>query len=344
VRIFANDQDKVYWVLSYMKSSCAALCVDRTLRYESATGTPRFPSWSDFRMLFITSFYPQNKPAIARFRLESNLYFQGNRTVNEYCDEFEDLLERSGYMEDLTAVMKFRRGLDRDIQDKIAESGVGCPSNSDPMSWYDAAKRLDQNRIANEVFNSSVHPTATPDLSSPATPTTPAAIQLPLTKRPEPFNVRCMPVNERHALLEELLVLRWSFQSKRKPAKATQTMRQTLSTPLPHSRNRYHVLPVDVIEETSVSSRESELNVLDTPLAPAMSPSDVRNVKLPSWERCLPRKYIVASTPGGNSLSIDVDIQCTESGIRRATQSLVDCGATGIFMDEQWVKDNSIVT
>jgi hypothetical protein len=240
--------------------------------------------------------------------------------------------------------MKFRRGLDRDIQDKIAESGVGCPSNSDPTSWYDAAKRLDQNRIANEVFNSSVHPMATPDLSSPATPMTPAAIQLPLTKHPDPFNVQRMPVDERHALLEELLVLRRLFQSKRKPVKATQTMRQTLSTPLLHSRNCYDVLPVDVIEETSVSSHESELNVLDTPLAPAMSPSDVRNVKLPSWERRLPRKYIVTSTPGGNSLSIDVDIQCTESGIRRTTQSLVDCGATGVFMDEQWVKDNGIVT
>jgi hypothetical protein len=121
-------------------------------------------------------------------------------------------------------------------------------------------------------------------------------------------------------------------------------MRQMLSTPLPRSRNRYDVLPVDVIEETSVSSRESELNVLDTPLAPATSLSDVCNVKLPSWERSLPRKYIVASTPGRNSLSIDVDIQCTESSIRRATQSLVDCGATGVFMDEQWVKDNGIVT
>jgi hypothetical protein len=125
---FANDQDKIYWVLSYMKSGRTALCVDRTLRYESVTGTPRFPSWSDFCMLFITSFYPQNEPAIARLRLESNLYFQGNRTVDEYCDEFEDLLERSGYVEDLTTVMKFRRGLDRDIQDKITESGVGCLS------------------------------------------------------------------------------------------------------------------------------------------------------------------------------------------------------------------------
>jgi hypothetical protein len=62
------------------------------------------------------------------------------------------------------------------------------------------------------------------------------------------------------------------------------------------------------------------------------------------WERRLPPQYIVASTPGANSLDIDVEIETTDTGIKRAVKALVDCGATGQFMDKEWARANKIST
>jgi hypothetical protein len=39
--------------------------------------------------------------------LESDHYFQGKRTVDAYVDEFEDLIDLSGYSDDLAIVLKF---------------------------------------------------------------------------------------------------------------------------------------------------------------------------------------------------------------------------------------------
>ena len=39
----------------------------------------------------------------------------------------------------LAIVIKFRYGLQRDIQDIIAQIPTGCPSDSDSKAWYKAA-------------------------------------------------------------------------------------------------------------------------------------------------------------------------------------------------------------
>jgi len=41
--------------------------------------------------------------------------------VDDYIDEFSELVDEAGYTDGLSIVMKFRKGLDRDIQDRIAE-------------------------------------------------------------------------------------------------------------------------------------------------------------------------------------------------------------------------------
>ena len=48
--------------------------------------------------------------------------------------------------------------------------------------------------------------------------------------------------------------------------------------------------------------------------------------------------------PSENSLKVKVEIETTDTGVKRATDSLLDCGATGLFMDTQWVQDNQIPT
>jgi hypothetical protein len=44
------------------------------------------------------------------------------------------------------------------------------------------------------------------------------------------------------------------------------------------------------------------------------------------------------------SLMVDVEIESTDTAIKRCTQALIDCGTTGCFIDIEWGKLNNIPT
>jgi hypothetical protein len=44
------------------------------------------------------------------------------------------------------------------------------------------------------------------------------------------------------------------------------------------------------------------------------------------------------------SLAVDVEIESTDTVVKRCTQALIDCGATGCFIDIGWAKLNNIPT
>jgi hypothetical protein len=44
------------------------------------------------------------------------------------------------------------------------------------------------------------------------------------------------------------------------------------------------------------------------------------------------------------SLVVDVEIESTDTAVRRCTQALIDCSATGCFIDIEWEKLNNIPT
>jgi hypothetical protein len=44
------------------------------------------------------------------------------------------------------------------------------------------------------------------------------------------------------------------------------------------------------------------------------------------------------------SLMVDVEIESTDTTVKRCTQALIDCGATGCFIDIEWAKLNNIPT
>jgi len=69
-------------------------------------------------------------------------------------DSFQALVFDAGYMDPQTLVVKFRRGLRLGIQNQIATMPYGRPADTDPDAWYKAARRIDQARLANEVFQS----------------------------------------------------------------------------------------------------------------------------------------------------------------------------------------------
>jgi hypothetical protein len=44
------------------------------------------------------------------------------------------------------------------------------------------------------------------------------------------------------------------------------------------------------------------------------------------------------------SLAVDVEIESTDTAVKRCTQALIDCGATSCFIDIEWAKLNNIPT
>lgn len=196
---FADEVSKVHWALSYMKSGRASLYADRILRFEAKNGTPRYQTWITFREDFVKTFCPKSEAQRALTRLETAEYHQGRRTVDEYIDEFRDLIELAGYTEGLAIVVKFRRGLSREIQDQVATMPTGRPADNQPEAWYEAAALCDENRITNAAFFAA-KPTPTrhttsmfrppPTFPTPAVRTTPAPpLPTPHLPAPVPMDV-----------------------------------------------------------------------------------------------------------------------------------------------------------
>ena len=73
-------------------------------------------------------------------RLESTGYYQKSRSVDDYLDEFVELVAEAGYTDPKTTIVKFRKGLDPQIQNTIATMAYGCPSDTSPEDWYEQQK------------------------------------------------------------------------------------------------------------------------------------------------------------------------------------------------------------
>jgi Retrotransposon gag protein/Zinc knuckle len=151
--LFPDETTMVHWAMSFMKSGRASLWSQRVLRKQLEERRISFPTWYDFRTAFVSDFCPKNETQMALAKLETNGYFQGKRSVDDYIDEFRELVDQAGYREGLAIVVKFRRGLDRDIQDQIAQLVVGRPGDDRPEEWFQAAVSAEENRTANLLFH-----------------------------------------------------------------------------------------------------------------------------------------------------------------------------------------------
>jgi hypothetical protein len=196
---FSDDQTKITWALSYMKSGRASKWAARIFKYEEEEGQPKFLDWSDFRSEFRKEFFPAHSDAAAINKLETTSYFQRTRSVDKYLDEFLDLIAEAGYTDPKTLVVKFRRGLNPQVQNAVATMSAGRPSDISPTAWYEAARNVDQNRASNEAFQSSFRSTA------PTRPTTSGVLRPPTMAhiKPSPGNPVPMDLdaNRRRTLL-----------------------------------------------------------------------------------------------------------------------------------------------
>jgi Retrotransposon gag protein len=123
-----------------MKSGRAAKWAAHIFKWEEENvGYTKFLDWDTFKLEFRKEFCPANSNAAAINKLESIAYYQRSWSVDDYLHEFLDLIAESGYMDPKTLVVKFRRGLDPRIQDSVATMANGCPSDTTPTAWYEAA-------------------------------------------------------------------------------------------------------------------------------------------------------------------------------------------------------------
>jgi len=67
--------------------------------------------------------------------------------------------------------------------------------------------------------------------------------------------------------------------------------------------------------------------------------------KRPQWERRLQRQpKIGAAEIGPHSLYLRVEVESTDTQRKYGVHALVDSGATGLFIDQEYVKSNQIPT
>ena len=150
---FLEEHIKITWALSYMKSGQAAKWAKRVFQWEEKhRGYSKFLDWEEFCKEFQKDFCPAHSNVVAINRLESTSYYQKSRSIDDYLDEFMELIAEAGYTDPKTTIVKFRKGLDPQIQNTIAMMAYGHPSDASLEDWYKAAKNVDQNQAANEAF------------------------------------------------------------------------------------------------------------------------------------------------------------------------------------------------
>ena len=108
-----------------MKFGHMALFVDCMLHLETWNNKVQYATWAEFQKIFQEKFCPKNEAQLILAKLETSTYYQGCCSMDEYINEFQDLIDQAGYMEGLGIVTKFQCGLQRDIQDLIAQLPVG---------------------------------------------------------------------------------------------------------------------------------------------------------------------------------------------------------------------------
>jgi hypothetical protein len=120
--------------------------------------------------------------------------------------------------------------------------------------------------------------------------------------------------------------------------------------PLLSTSNHFDVLEVYSVEDnsTDLTDEMTAQDVQQTPKTPETPPtpkaSPTYPVCLKHWKRQLPRKYVVTTTPSANSLNIKVKIVTTDTQETKSVKALLDCGADGLFINQDYIRKNQLTT
>ena len=73
------------------------------------------------------------------------------------------------------------------------------------------------------------------------------------------------------------------------------------------------------------------------PSIPVMTPTAPK-IQKPKWEKSLPESYTILATRESNSLKLKVELETTDTSEMKSINSLVDSGATGEFINQDYAK------
>jgi hypothetical protein len=105
--------------------------------------------------------------------------------------------------------------------------------------------------------------------------------------------------------------------------------------PLPR-KNYFDVLAVEEIEKDSSAT---------TDMSPVPETARTEKPQKSKIEKRLPKRLNIGTAEvGPNSLYLRVEIESTDNQRKYGVRALVDSGATGLFIDREYVKSNQIPT
>ena len=108
--------------------------------------------------------------------------------------------------------------------------------------------------------------------------------------------------------------------------------------------NRYSVLEVD---DNDYFDSPPPIEAVPTPPDPIPRPASSEWIRVPAWERKrVPKSFTIAGLPSqpSRSLELHIELRTTDTGAEYRTRALVDSGATGSFIDREFVRRNRIAT
>jgi hypothetical protein len=129
--LFPNEQARIHWALSFFKSDRVARFSNMVLCSGAKWKCPHFNDWSAFSKTFIDLFCPKNKQLMVLTKLEGTSWYQAKDSVDEYIDQFQELIDVVEYVDDKTIVIKFCKGLDLTVQNKVTMIGDNTPDFDD---------------------------------------------------------------------------------------------------------------------------------------------------------------------------------------------------------------------
>ncbi|HEV7736750.1 MAG TPA: hypothetical protein VGO47_05175 [Chlamydiales bacterium] len=171
---FRDLDHMISWTLSFMKEGRALTFAHQVTRQVDKNGVLPYESWELFWKELEERFLPVDEAEEAINLLETDRYYQGKQTVDDYCDRFQDLIDQAGYTEGRQVVMKFRKGLDPEIADKVSLLQEKRPKDDDTEGWITTAKEVARQRIRNEAFNVAMRKDKTAVKINPSVPAKPS--------------------------------------------------------------------------------------------------------------------------------------------------------------------------
>ena len=113
-------------------------------------------------------------------------------------------------------------------------------------------------------------------------------------------------------------------------------------TPLSSTYNQYSVLHVDSIPEIDESVETSPV------IPPKTDPPTPSQRRKPNWEKHTPDHLVIDTLDEKegrrHSLTLKIELQTTDTGETKSVMALLDSGATGMIIDQEYVKASGFTT